>query len=149
MGASLQGGSSGGRRGGRGHRPMAEINVTPLVDVMLVLLIVFMISAPLLTAGVPVDLPQSKAKALTQDDDKPLEITLRQDNTMYVGETEVKQDRLVAMLGAITENNPERRIYIRAAQGLPYGQVMSVIGAINAGGFRKVALITEPEGTKR
>lgn len=145
MGASLQ--SSGGKRGrgNRAYRPMAEINVTPFVDVMLVLLIVFMVSAPLLTAGVPVDLPSSKAKALTQEDDKPLEISLRGDGTIYVGETEVKRERLIPMLSAITESNPERRIYVRGDQDLSYGVIMQTIGSINEAGFKKVALITEPE----
>lgn len=144
MGMSL--GTGGGKRGrgNRAYRPMAEINVTPFVDVMLVLLIVFMVSAPLLTAGVPVDLPSSKAKALTQEDEKPLEVSLNANGDIFVGETPVKKDRLIAMLSAITENNPDRRIYVRGDQGLPYGQVMKIIGDINAGGFRKVALITEP-----
>lgn len=146
MGMSL--GSSGGGKRGRGsraYRPMSEINVTPFVDVMLVLLIVFMVSAPLLTAGVPVDLPSSQAKALTQEDDKPLEISLKENGKIFVGETEVRRERLIPMLSAITDNNPDRRIYVRGDQTLPYGTIMKTIGSINAAGFRKVALITEPE----
>ncbi|MCB9963514.1 MAG: protein TolR [Rhodospirillales bacterium] len=148
MGMSL-GTSGGGRgRGRKAYRPMAEINVTPLVDVMLVLLIVFMVSAPLLTAGVPVDLPSSQAKALTQEDEKPLEISLRGDGEIYVGETLVKKERLIPMLSAITESNPDRRIYVRGDQKLAYGEIMETIGAINAAGFRKVALITDPQHRK-
>lgn len=137
---------SNGARGRRStsYRPMSEINVTPFVDVMLVLLIVFMVAAPLLTAGVPVDLPESKAQSLDQEDNKPLEITLQKNKEIYIGQTVVKADRLIPMLSAITENDPDRRIYIRGAQDLPYGQVMAIIGSINAAGFRKVALITEP-----
>jgi len=123
---------------------MSEINVTPFVDVMLVLLIVFMVSAPLLTSGVPVNLPDSKASPLREEDDKPLEITLQENGAVFVGETELTEDRLVPMLTAITENNAERLIYIRGAETLPYGDVMRIIGSINAGGFKKVALITEP-----
>lgn len=142
MGMSLNSGSMRTRKGA--YRPMSEINVTPFVDVMLVLLIVFMVSAPLLTAGVPVDLPDSKAAPLMDEDNKPLEITLREDGSIYVGETVLTEERIVPMLSAITESNPDRRIYIRGAETLPYGEVMRIIGAINAGGFKKVALITEP-----
>ena len=121
---------------------MAEINVTPFVDIMLVLLIVFMVTAPLLTAGVPIDLPDSNAKAMSDEDNKPLEVTLDKQGTIFVGETEVKEARLVALLGTLTKNNPDVRIYIRADQGLDYGQVMRVLGNINGAGFRKVALIS-------
>jgi biopolymer transport protein TolR len=141
MGAQLQS-SGGGRKGGRGHRPMAEINVTPFVDVMLVLLIVFMVAAPLLTAGVPIDLPDSKAKALNQEDNKPLEVSLGNDGKIYVGETEVKRARLVQLLGSLTNNDPDRRIYIRADKKMDYGKVMEVLGDINGAGFQKVALIS-------
>ena len=146
MGASLGSGQGGTRgRGRRGYRPMAEINMTPFIDVMLVLLIVFMVSAPLLTAGVPVDLPTSKAKALTQEDDKPLEISLKGNGEIYVGETLVQKERLIPMLSAITESNPDRRIYVRGDQTLAYGAIMKIIGSINEAGFKKVALITEPD----
>ncbi len=140
MGVNLN--SRSGGRGGRGYRPMAEINVTPFVDIMLVLLIVFMVTAPLLTAGVPIDLPDSNAKAMSDEDNKPLEVTLDKQGTIFVGETEVKEARLVALLGTLTKNNPDVRIYIRADQGLDYGQVMRVLGNINGAGFRKVALIS-------
>lgn len=134
---------SRGRRTGGSYRPMAEINVTPFVDVMLVLLIVFMISAPLLTAGVPVDLPQSEAKAIANEDDKPIEITVTKDGTVYIGETAVKAGNLVNLLSAMTEGQADRRIYIRGDQGLAYGKIMAVIGAVNGAGFKKVALISE------
>lgn len=136
MGANLN-------NGGRGsYRPMAEINVTPFVDVMLVLLVVFMVAAPLLTSGVPIDLPDSEAKALSEEDNKPLEVSLNKKGEIYVGETEVKQARLVALLGSLTNNDPDRRIYIRADESLDYGQVMGILGSINGAGFRKVALIS-------
>lgn len=141
MGVNLN--SGGGQNGARGgYRPMAEINVTPFVDVMLVLLVVFMVAAPLLTSGVPIDLPDSKAKALQEEDNKPLEVSLDKAGKIYVGETEVKQSRLVALLGSMTNNDPDRRIYIRADESLDYGRVMNILGSINGAGFRKVALVS-------
>lgn len=140
---------SRGRRTGGVYRPMAEINVTPFVDVMLVLLIVFMVAAPLLTSGVAVDLPSSEASAIPDPDNKPIEITLAKDGKIYIGDTEIKEERLRFQLEAMmTAGNTteERRIYIRADQGLEYGRVMKMIGSINAAGFSKVALISENEG---
>jgi biopolymer transport protein TolR len=122
---------------------MAEINVTPMVDVMLVLLIIFMVAAPLLTAGVPIDLPDSKAKAISDEDNKPLEVTISKDGRIFVGETEVSEDRIATILTSLTEDNPDRRIYIRADKGIDYGKVMKVLGTINGSGFNKVALISE------
>lgn len=137
-------GAGGGRgRRRRRHGAVAEINVTPFVDVMLVLLIVFMVTAPLLTSGVPVDLPQSKASPIKDEDDKPLEVTLRRDGKIFVGDTEVEEARLVPLLMAISENNIDRRIYIRADLELDYGRVMGVLGAINGAGMKKVALISK------
>lgn len=144
MGASLTTKTkSRGRRTGGTYRPMAEINVTPLVDVMLVLLIVFMVAAPLLTAGVAVDLPDSKAKAIQEEDNKPIEISVTEDGQIYIGETEVKKGNLITLLTAMAKGNTERRIYIRGDRDLAYGAVMRVIGEINASGFNKVALISE------
>lgn len=140
MGVNLN--QSGSRSGRQSHRPMAEINVTPFVDVMMVLLVVFMVAAPLLSAGVPIDLPDSDAKALNNEDNKPLTVSLDDGGKIYIGETEVKQDRLVALLAAQTNNDPERLIYIKANRDLEYGDVMRVMGAINGAGFKKVALIT-------
>lgn len=135
---------SRGRRTGGTYRPMAEINVTPFVDVMLVLLIVFMVAAPLLTAGVPVDLPDSEAKAMSEEENKPIEITLSKDNKIFIGEEEIKSTRLIPLLQAMTEGQSDRRIYIRGDQSLSYGQIMGVLGAVNGAGFTKVALISEP-----
>lgn len=136
------------RRGaGRGGawRPMADINVTPLVDVMLVLLIVFMVTAPLLTAGIPVDLPDSKAKAIRVEDNSPIEITLRKDGALFIDDTKVGKEKLVPMLSEIMKTNPDRRIYIRADKKMPYGVVMKTLGLLNAAGFNKVALVSEPQ----
>ena len=135
--------STAGRTRGNRRRPMAEINVTPMVDVMLVLLIIFMVAAPLLTAGVPIDLPDSKAKAISDEDNKPLEVSISKDGRIFVGETEVDETRIVTILTSMTEDNPDRRIYIRGDKGIDYGKVMSVLGTINAAGFNKVALISE------
>ena len=144
MGATLSHKTrSRGRRTGGKYRPMAEINVTPFVDVMLVLLIVFMVAAPLLTAGVTVDLPQSKAKAIQDEDNKPIEISLKKDGTVFFGKTEMKIGNIRQRLEAMTEGNKEQRIYIRADRALEYGRVMKIIGDINAAGFSKVALISE------
>ena len=145
MGASVASKGGGGRRGRRRNRnkPMAEINITPFVDVMLVLLIVFMVAAPLLTSGVAVDLPQSEAKAISDEDNKPIEITVTKDDEIFIGETAVKDGNLIPLLSAMTEGNEERRIYIRGDQALAYGKVMAVIGEVNAAGFNKVALISE------
>jgi len=143
MGASVTGGGRGGGGGRRSrYRPMAEINVTPFVDVMLVLLVVFMVAAPLLTAGVQVDLPKAQAKPLPQDS-KPLEITIDHEGAIFIVETEIGLDELVPRLTAIAGNNKDTRIYVRGDTKLDYGQVMQVIGAINAGGFTRVALIAD------
>jgi biopolymer transport protein TolR len=139
MGAKLNTGL-----GRKRHRAIAEINVTPFVDVMLILLIVFMVTAPLLTAGVPVDLPQSKANSLVEDDSAPVEVSITSDG-IFIGESAVTQDRLIPLLNAMTQNKDDRRIYLRADKTLDYGDVMRVLGAINAGGFEKVALITVNE----
>lgn len=143
MGASIAGGTGREGRGRRGrYRPLAEINVTPFVDVMLVLLIVFMVAAPLLTAGVQVDLPKAQAKPLPQDN-KPLEVSINHEGAIFLVETEVGLDELVPRLTAIAGNNKETRIYVRGDTKLDYGAVMQVIAAINAGGFTRVALVAE------
>lgn len=147
MGAGIQHKGRGHRS--RSHRPMAEINVTPMVDVMLVLLIVFMVTAPLLTTGVPVDMPKAEARAIKDDDNKPLEVTITKENLLYIGETKVERDRLIEMLSAMTNNDPERRIYIRADQALSYGMVMDILGGLNKAGFRKVALLSNSSSSKQ
>ena len=121
---------------------MSEINVTPFVDVMLVLLIVFMVTAPLLTVGIPVDLPKVKASALTDQKD-PLEITIKLDGKVYIGESEVKVENLIIRLKEITEENYASRIYVRGDRVIAYGRVMEIISSINSAGFTKVALVTE------
>lgn len=124
----------------------AEINVTPMVDVMLVLLVIFMVTAPLLTVGVPVDLPKTNASAINEKED-PLTVSVDAKGTLYLQETPLELETLVPRLVAITGSNPEARIYVRGDKGISYGRVMEVMGAINAAGFRKVALISEmPQG---
>ena len=122
--------------------PMSEINVTPFVDVMLVLLIVFMVTAPLLTVGVPVDLPKVKASALTDQKD-PIEITIKLDGTLYLGESEVEVENLIPRLNAITDQNTEARIYVRGDRVVAYGRVMEIMSLINSAGYIKVALVTQ------
>lgn len=145
MGAQLNGGSSRSNNGRASYRPMAEINVTPFVDVMLVLLVVFMVAAPLLSAGVEIDLPDSEAKALSTEDNKPIEVNIKKNGDVFIGETKIKSGALIQILGAQTDNNPDARIYIRADKNLDYGLVMNVLGTINGAGFRKVALVSNPK----
>ena len=121
---------------------MSEINVTPFVDVMLVLLIVFMVTAPLLTVGIPVDLPKVKASALTDQKD-PIEITVNLEGEVYIGESLVEVDNLIPRINAITELNKEARIYIRGDRVVAYGRVMEIMSLINSAGYVKVALITQ------
>ena len=124
------------------REPMSEINVTPFVDVMLVLLIVFMVTAPLLTVGIPVDLPKVKASALTDQKD-PIEITVKLDGTLYLGESEVEVENLISRLNAITDQNTEARIYVRGDRVVAYGRVMEIMSLINTAGYVKVALVTQ------
>ena len=121
---------------------MSEINVTPFVDVMLVLLIVFMVTAPLLTVGIKVDLPKVKATALTDIKD-PIEITVKLDGKVYIGESNVEVENLIPRLNAITEQNTEARIYIRGDRAVAYGRIMEIMSIINSAGYVKVALITQ------
>lgn len=148
MGASIKMGSGGGRRRGRrGKRAvMSEINVTPMVDVMLVLLIIFMVSAPLLTVGVPLDLPQTQAKGLEQDKE-PLTISVDTQGKVFLQNAEIAVDDLVAKLKAVTEarGGLDERIFVRGDRRVDYGTVMRVMGRLSAAGFRRVALVTEVE----
>ncbi|MDC0037886.1 biopolymer transporter ExbD [Alphaproteobacteria bacterium] len=121
---------------------MSEINVTPFVDVMLVLLIVFMVTAPLLTVGIPVDLPKVKAEALTDQKD-PIEITVKLDGLIYLGESEVEIENLIPRLNAITDQNTEARIYVRGDRVVAYGRVMEIMSIINSAGYIKVALVAQ------
>lgn len=136
-------GPSGRRGPQRRKAPItAEINVTPLVDVMLVLLVIFMVTAPLLTVGVPVDLPKTNASPMNEKDD-PLTITVDAKGILYLQETPLELEVLVPRLVAITGSNPEARIYVRGDKGISYGRVMEVMGAISSAGFTKVALLSE------
>jgi len=138
---------SGGRRGrARRHGVMHEINVTPFVDVMLVLLIIFMVSAPLLTVGVPIDLPQTQAKALDQDRE-PLTVSVNGKGQVFLQNSEIKVEDLVAKLEAITQarGGTDERIYVRGDRKVDYGTVMRVMGRLSAAGFHRVALVTEVE----
>ena len=139
-------GASGGRRrrGARRHRPMSEINMTPFIDVMLVLLIIFMVAAPLLTVGVPLDLPQTKAAALNIDK-QPLTLSVKADGKIYLMETAIGMDEIVPKLQAIAKTGQDDRIYVRGDKATNYGRVAEVMSVINAAGYKKVALVTEPE----
>lgn len=137
---------STGRRQHRRRPVMAEINVTPMVDVMLVLLIIFMVSAPLLTVGVPIDLPQTQAKSLDQDKE-PLAVSVNEKGQIFLQNSEIQVDELIAKLKAITEarGGLDERIYVRGDRKVDYGTVMRVMGRLSAAGFRRVALVTEVE----
>lgn len=142
MSFSAQGGSGGRGRSKFRRAPMADINVTPMVDVMLVLLIVFMVAAPLLTVGVPVELPKTQAAALSGDNE-PLTISIDSKGQIFLQETTVKADELVPRLTAIAKNGYEQRIFVRADSGIDYGTVMDVMGRISSAGFSKVGLVTD------
>ncbi len=147
MGMSMGGGAGGGgRRRHQRANVMAEINVTPMVDVMLVLLIIFMVSAPLLTVGVPLDLPQTAAKSLDQDKE-PLTLSVQVTGKVFLNDTEVPVQDLIAKLKAVTEarGGMDERIFVRGDTKADYGTVMRVMGRLSAAGFKRVALVTEVE----
>ena len=137
-------GSAGGGRRGRRSAVMAEINVTPMVDVMLVLLIIFMVSAPLLTVGVPLDLPQTQAKSLEQDK-TPLQLSVDTSGKVFINDTEVAMTELIPKLKAITDarGGMDERIYMRADKKADYGTVAKVMGQLSGAGFKHLALVTE------
>ena len=142
-------GSGIGRRGGsRGRAPMAEINVTPFVDVMLVLLIVFMVTAPLLTVGVPIELPRTEAKQLESETD-PLTISIRADGAIFVQETIVDKEQLVAQMRAISREGYDRRVFIRADATADYGLVADVMARLSSSGFRNLGLVTDTRDGQR
>ena len=148
--AIASGGAHSGSFGKRRHRRnpvMSEINVTPMVDVMLVLLIIFMVSAPLLTVGVPIDLPQTQASSLDQADKEPLAVSVNTDGKVFLQNTEIELEALVPKLQAIAQarGGNDERIYVRGDKTVDYGTVMKVMGRLSAAGFRKVALVTEVE----
>jgi biopolymer transport protein TolR len=147
MGMNMAGSAGGGgRRGRRRVAPMAEINVTPMVDVMLVLLIIFMVSAPLLTVGVPLDLPQTQAKSLEQDK-TPLQLSVDVKGKVFINDTEVSINELIPKLKAITDarGGLDERIFMRADKKADYGTVARVMGQLSAAGFKRLALVTEVE----
>ena len=132
-----------GRRARRDRRlPMSDINVTPFVDVMLVLLVIFMVTAPLLTIGVQIDLPKAQA-SLIQEPDEPLSISIDGAGKIYIQDSEITLGKLTARLVAVTGENPDIRIFVRADKAIDYGRVMRVMGTINSAGFKRIALITE------
>jgi len=149
MGANVSTPQAGGtrRRSRRNRsRPMSEINVTPFVDVMLVLLIIFMVAAPLLTVGVPVELPKTAAGALPADQEEPLTVTLTADGALQIQTTETARNELVTKLRAIAAEREGDRVYLRADGAVPYSEVMEVMGALNAGGFSNIGLVTDIGG---
>jgi biopolymer transport protein TolR len=139
-----------GRRGRRGNkrRPMSEINVTPMVDVMLVLLIIFMVAAPLLTVGVPVELPKTAAAALPTEQEEPLTVTLTADGRVLIQKTETERDQLIPKLRAVAAERRDDKLFLRADGSIPYAAVMEVMGALNAGGFRNIGLVTDGGGPR-
>jgi len=143
--ASAGGGGSSGRRrrGGRRHSPMADINMTPFIDVMLVLLIIFMVAAPLLTTGVPLDLPQTGAQSLNLEK-QPLVVSIKADGKVFLMETEITLEELVPKLQAVSKTGPDERIYLRGDKSIAYGRVAEVMAVLTTAGYRKVALVNEP-----
>lgn len=144
MGAAGTEVSGDGRRRKRrsSYVPMSEINVTPFVDVMLVLLIVFMVTAPLLTVGVPIDLPETRANPI-QGDSEPLTVSVAPNGMIYLQETEIDLDTLAPKLVAIAREGYDQRIFVRGDRSVDYGNVMKVMGVLNRAGFRRIALVTE------
>lgn len=138
-----------GRRGSRRRsQPMAEINVTPFVDVMLVLLIVFMVAAPMLTVGVPLELPRTAAQAVPAEQEEPLTVSITTDGPLMMMTSEVPEEELITRLRAVAEERQSDKIYLRADGAIPYARVMEVMGALNAGGFHNIVLVTETGGPR-
>ena len=147
MGMSHGGAGGGGkrrRRGRRGQGAINEINMTPFIDVVLVLLIVFMVAAPMMTVGVPLDLPQSKASPLNSDV-KPITLSIRQSGQIFLGESELKDDDIVPQLMQTAKSGTEDRVFVRGDKRVDYGRVAQVMAIVTGGGFKKVALVTEPD----
>ena len=145
MGMSMAAGRKGGRRrrGVPRYGAMADINMTPFIDVMLVLLIIFMVAAPLLTTGVAVDLPRASATALNVDR-KPIAVSLNEQGQLYVMDELTADADLVSKLQAVSQSDVDQRIYLRASKAVPYGRVAEIMAAVTSAGFKKVALVTEP-----
>ena len=142
MGFTTATGAGARSRRGRGRTPISDINVTPMVDVMLVLLIIFMVTAPLLTVGVPVDLPKTNAAQITGQDE-PLVISVNPAGNVYLQETEISLEDLAPRLQAIVQNKPDTRIFVRGDKTVSYGRVVEVMATLTSAGFSRVALITE------
>jgi len=147
MGASLRKPTGASRGRSQSYRPMAEINVTPFVDVMLVLLIVFMVSAPLLTVGVPVNLPKADGQAVGQPQE-PISITVAVDGRLYVADEEIKLERIRQRLSELSNDDLERKIFIRGDKDVAYGEVVKAMAEITNAGYTKIALVSEPIGTR-
>jgi biopolymer transport protein TolR len=149
-GNSAGSGGRGRRRGGSKRAPMSEINVTPMVDVMLVLLIIFMVAAPLMTTGVPIDLPETQAKEMNSDT-KPITVSVDKTGQIFFGEetdVPVAIDEVVPKLQAIAKTGAEERIFVRGDAGTDYGSIMAVMGRIQAAGYKNIGLVTQPETSK-
>lgn len=144
MSTGRSGGSGGRRRRGKRNQVMSEINVTPFVDVMLVLLIIFMVAAPLLTVGVPIDLPETQAKALSSQT-QPISLSVNEAGKIFLQETEIPMNEIVAKLSAIAKNGYEERIYVRGDKTADYGAVMQVMGLISQAGYKRLAMVTLQE----
>ncbi|MEO1198650.1 MAG: protein TolR [Pseudomonadota bacterium] len=144
MGAALDQTGGGGRRGRKRIRPVSEINVTPFVDVMLVLLIIFMVAAPLLTVGVPIDLPETRASQINQEGE-PLTISVSAQGQVFVQEEEIAIEDLVPLLEALATEGVDERIFVRGDRDVDYGTVMQVMGRLNEAGYRRIALVTDQE----
>ncbi len=143
---AMQTSNQPGRSWRRSYQPMSEINVTPFVDVMLVLLVIFMVTAPLLAVGVPVNIPESKAQNISRPD-KPLVISIQANGDVYLQETKIELASLVAKLRAITNNKRDTRVYVRGDRAVAYGRIMEVMGTISSAGFAKVVLLAKlPDG---
>lgn len=144
MGMSIGNSGGGRRRRGKRNQVMSEINVTPFVDVMLVLLIIFMVAAPLLTVGVQIDLPETQAKALTSET-QPISLSIKNNGQIFLQETEIPMDEIVAKLGAIAKNGYDERIYVRGDTTADYGDIMRVMGLISQAGYKRLAMVTLQE----
>ena len=149
MGAQVrQPGGRTGRRGRTRARPMSEINVTPFVDVMLVLLIIFMVAAPLLTVGVPLDLPKTNASALPQENEEPLTVNIDAEGKVFIQTTEIAMEGLLPKLAAIAQARESKKVYLRADASVDYGLVAQVMGNLNAAGFTSIGMVSD-QATER
>lgn len=147
-GAVIDKASGGGRkrRNNMRRKPMAEINVTPFVDVMLVLLIIFMVAAPLMTVGVPIELPETAAAPLPTEQEEPLTITIGDDGKVFIQNEEIAREELVTKLRAVMAERADNKLFLRSDKSVAYGDVMEIMGALNAGGFTEIGLVTDAGG---